>query len=211
MAIAYGGFTQADNTGSATLSFTGPTITGNNTIGVVMVHSYTTAEISITWGGVNMTQVDSITNSLVYNNLRLSLFYILNPSSDGTVVVTRGSNSFWIRATAAYYTGAKQSEQPDASANNKSISGTSLSTSVTTVADNCWTILAFQDDNGSGTAGTNCTQRGTMKYYDSNAALTPAGSKTMTVTGLNMSGSEEGDAIMMSISPSPTPNFFNFI
>ena len=129
------------------------------------------------------------------------MWYLINPASGAHNVVVSASGTSLIGGMAVSYTGAKQSAQPDAFATNSSSGATSITTSVTTVANNCWTVLYSKIDGTAITAGTGSTQRvnNTGKaLFDSNSALTPAGSKSMTLTD---AASPHWGVVMASFSP----------
>lgn len=149
------------------------------------------------------------------NGRYLSLWYILNPTSGTHSITITNSSSEYSEPFAVSYAGFTQSGQPDANTTNTAASGSSdVTTSVTTVADNCWTVLfavGRAADIGAGTGSTSrSVNAGGAGIFDSNAALTPAGSKSMTIT---RSGATEAGMIMASFSPatsspssSPSPS-----
>src|SRR6185436_7510389 len=188
-------------TGSVTSLTVAHTITGTNTILFAGVTSATTDLISgATFNGVAMTLINKVqtpTDRWTY------LFYLVAPAS-GThnVVVTASSTVDVIAATNASYTGAQQTGVPDAQTTNTVNPATSITTSVTTVANNCWTLL-YTNGLGVASGGTGSTSRivtGTTNdgIYDSNAAITPAGSHSMTI---NIGSSTARSVIMASFAP----------
>lgn len=153
----------------------------------------------VTYNGVAMTQVGKVVNA---GTEALYLYMLVAPASGTNNIVASKTGSELIQLGAASYTGAKQTGQPDASTTNTG-SGTSLTTSVTTVADNSWLILSAKH-TGAASAGTNTTLRidqsgnGQASIYDSNAAQTPAGSKSLqTTTGASQTYAH----VMASFSP----------
>ncbi len=60
---------------------------------------------------------------------------------------------------SASYTGTKQSGQPDSSNTNSGSTITTLTTSTTVVAANCWLILTGGYHSGTQSAGTGTTKR----------------------------------------------------
>lgn len=144
---------------------------------------------SITYNGAGMTlaakrTVEGSSNRFIY------LYYLIAPATGSNSVSVDFSSSHFILAGAISYTGAKQSAQPDATANSNAGSNvTSWATSVTVVANNSWAIVVEQGFNSSNlpAAGTGSTLRqvdaafGTMAMFDSNGPLA-AGSRSMTTT-----------------------------
>jgi len=154
---------------------------------------------------------DNITGA-TYNSVAMTLlnkqgvgdrweyfFYLLGPATGAhTFTITAINNPSFIGAVAASYTGVAQTGQPDASTMNNGASP--LTTTLTTVADNSWTILAARS-TAALSAGTGSTQRqlwsnSTFGLYDSNGPVTPAGSYGMTV-----SAAAAIQAIMGSFAP----------
>lgn len=86
------------------------------------------------------------------------------------------------------YSGCSQTDQPDAVKNAGFTTASSFSTTITTVADNSWVVatLTYRGSGTIGNTGVTTTDRGgRQQYWDSNGALTPAGSQTVSfsVTG----------------------------
>jgi hypothetical protein len=138
------------------------------------------------------------------------LYYQLNPASGANNVVVSASSSHYLGAGAADYTGIKLSAQPDATMTPHAGSGplTTLTSSITTVANNSWAILlenGFSGGNAPPTAGTGVTRRafdaafGGWALFDSNGLITPAGSYSMTTN--RSPGSDTIDHIALSFSP----------
>jgi hypothetical protein len=151
-----------------------------------------------------MTQVDKqadLTAGMGY------LYYLIAPATGANNVVISTGSSANIYGNAVSYTGAKQSAQPDAT--NKSQDGDGdgvYALAVTTVADNSWTVMAFVNGSAAGggaAAGSTLratnTSWGGFRMFDSNAAITPAGSYTMNVDSLGVSS--RISAVMASFSP----------
>ena len=125
-----------------------------------------------------------IANNSTANTYFISLYSLKNPpvgTASLTVVPSSGTAGF----TAESYTGCNQSVQPDVF-NTGSITSTSLTTSVTTVTDNAWLIGYFSSAANTMTAstGTNflIAQVNNVALGDSNGALSPIGSYSMSVT-----------------------------
>lgn len=190
MAIAFGALTQDAGGGSGltSLSWTGPTVSGSDTIGFVRVYIEGTGAADnltgITWNGSSMTLA---AKKIRGNNIGWEyLYYIYAPGSASTVTVSVSPASYIDGGMAAYYTGAKQSGGMNVT-NSASAVGNSLDVSVTTTVDNCWVVGSGISDNGGIGAGTGMTSRGTQSgvwiFGDSNGPKTPAGSYTIGLVG----------------------------
>ncbi len=175
----------------------------------------------VTYDGVAMTLLTKST-ALTAGRI-MYLYYLINPGSNTSpaVVITHTSQHYII-AIAVGYQGVYQASEPDTYTTNQTNTGgaTSLTTPLTTGANNCWTILfeqSYAAGNVGPTAGTNATETivgaafGQPALFDSNGAITPAQSFSMTT---NVASGSIGIAhIMVSIFPdtytpssSPKPN-----
>lgn len=198
MAIAFvAGADGGNNTGGTGLTYSYTCGSGANRLLVVGVAGDATVDdvTGVTYAGVSMTLAAK--KAATGTNNRVSyLFYLLAPATGANNVVISASTAHYILSGAADYTGVKQSAQPDATATaNGTGSVLLLTSSVTTVANNSWAILL---ENGYGsntppTASTGVTRRtfdavfGGWGLFDSNAAITPAGSYSMTTQRTNAS------------------------
>lgn len=154
-----------------------------------------------TYNGVAMTQLGVVTPSGV---IKLRAFGLANAPAGSHNVVVTSSSSNTVRLGSVSYNGCS-STQPDAVTTNGPTSAASpFTTTLTTVAANCWTVL-FADGVNAITAGTGSTFRlndsGTdgrfTALYDSNGALS-TGSHSMSVTH---TGTSVNTAIMLSLAP----------
>ena len=203
MAIAFDAAGGEFNTSGTTLS-DDFTCSGNNRILFVGVVNFAPTDDleAPKYGGVTMKLVGKQGfNSEASPGDWSYLYYLINPASGtNTLTVTRTDDTSTMHVVCTSYTGVKQSGVPDASAINVQDSGTSITTSVTTVADNCWTVLfcGAQKDVSAGT-GTTDRKSGIQNLIgDSNAPISPAGSTSMEVT----MGDTESATIMASFAPS---------
>lgn len=151
----------------------------------------------VTYAGVAMTLVTTVrtpSNTLTY------VFALANPASGANNVVVSASSSVLIGGTSNSYTGCAGTIDNHATGTNTPVM--TLTTAVTTVANNCWTFIAFRSTAGTNTAGSGVTNRtGTSIGFllgDSNAPKTPAGSVSMTVTNSTNAGLS---AILVSFAP----------
>jgi hypothetical protein len=163
-----------------------------------------------TWNGNAMTQVP--TNSPATFNpgtaVFVYLFYYAAGTGDGAahnVVATRTTTARKFDIAVSCYSGGAQTGIPDNSTSNTTASASSLTSTLTPNADNCWGLVA-QANNRTGGAGTGSTIRasgiGTLDYdlsiYDTNAAIHPAASTSMTTT---ITSASSGCQIMVSFAP----------
>lgn len=204
MAIAFVAAADGGNATATSLTFSYTCGSGSNRLLIVAVIGDLSVDdvTGVTYNGVAMTLIDK--QLVVSGGERILYFYyLLNPSSGANNVVVSASSSHFLAALAADYTGVSAL---DNSTKNEAGSVTSLTTSLTTVANNCWTMLAVDGYSGNSapTAGTGSTRRtfgaafGNVGLFDSNAAITPAGSYSMS-TGYP--GSTGIGHVMASFAP----------
>jgi hypothetical protein len=136
------------------------------------------------------------------------LYRLIAPASGAHDVVITTTGGHTVFAGAVSYTGADQTSQPSGTTNNSASGATSLLTSVTTTVDQAWTVLLEGSYNGNPEpgAGTGATKReadasfGTWGLFDSGAAISPAGSYSMTTTRSSATDREIGH-VMVAINP----------
>lgn len=158
----------------------------------------------ITYNGVAMTLVDKLN---VSGTVYIYIFKLVNPASGSHTIQVSASSSTYLFWAAVSYAGAHQSALVDGSA-VKSTGNTDGSgdwtKSITTTVDNDW-LLMWVNGQFTWTGQTNATMRAgnfSTRPADTNAAQTPAGSKSMTLraaTALGATGS-----ILIAFSPAPT-------
>lgn len=195
---AYGGFT-----GASSLTFSFTVGAGSNRLICVYVNANTSDDVS---GATFNSVATTLINKGAFTANRWTyLFYLLNPDSGAHNVVVSGVAGY-ISAVVSSYTGVLQSDQPDAQATKMNSSGaiTSMTTTLTTVADNCWTVLGGRWAVGNIAAGAGTTQRAedndfnSFGIFDSNGAITPAGSASLIITGTS---DERVNSCMASFKP----------
>lgn len=196
MAIAFDSSSFGNSNSATSITFS-HTCSGLNRILFVGVSTVSARTISsVTYNGIAMTNINRSGGSQV-----VALYYLIGPATGtNNIVVTIDSTSF-IYADSVSYTGVAQSGQPDAQ-NTSASTNTTRTTSVTTVADNCWAVLIARGvSDGDTNAGTGSTERvastGYIQMYDSNGPKTPAGSYSMSTTQVN----QEVTHAMASFSP----------
>ena len=203
MAIAYNTHTSASFNASASNLTYSHTTSGSDRMLFVGVSVRNTRTVtSVTYNGVTMTQAGSTSATAGILNY---LFYLINPAAGTNTVSVTQSAVDTITSCSISYTGVKQTSQPDATSSNSSTTTTSYSQSVTSVADNCFSVLYGDANSGATlTAGANTTIRNQPEInftggflIDSTAAKTPAGTFTLNVT----SASQTFAGCMASFSP----------
>ncbi len=179
----------AGGTGTGTSLTYSHTCTGSNLILFVAISVLTVGVddlTTVTYNSVAMTQVGKKNTNAGGDNRWVYLYYLVNPSTGANNIVISSTSSTQTTSNAVSYTGAKQTGVPDASATNSTTGSTSLTGTVTSIADNCWTVGAIRGSGGALSASGGTTIRGTIssfnKICDSNGAITPAGSTSLGYT-----------------------------
>lgn len=199
-AIAFDAASSAGLAGPATSITMSLAVAGSNELAIAgCTITDTSHTATAAYNGTSMSATSNSPHDFTFGN-RSYFWTLYNPDSGTHNVVVSLSGSAVAIAGSAAYTGV-DSTQPDNQANNEG-SGTTLSSSITTVADNAW-LAVWARNNGSLTvAGSDSTERSAgfgAGLYDSNAAKTPAGSHSISTN----SGSSVSIAHMIiSIKPS---------
>ncbi len=182
------------NLGLAVVGIEGDLFSGNDDL------------VSVTLGGQTMTLIDKVVGSADRYGY---LLYLVNPPSGSQHLIITFGSSHVIGRVISYYGGVKKTGQPDAFNHNVANTTTSLSTSVTTVADNCWLVAYGKSNSGDPGAGAGTTQRQSQSgfgIFDSNGVIHPAGTGTLVITA---GGSTTIGCVMASFSPAlNTGNMF---
>ena len=161
------------------------TCTGSDRI--LFVIAYATGGDNFTSGTYNSVALTEIAKVDRGDGRYINLLYLINPASGSNTVSLSYGGAGLYHGIASSYTGAKQSGVPDASVTNTA-ADTSVTGTVTTVADNTWLVGCYSSSTGGTiSAGANtllrqgATNSGPDTYLiDSNSLQTPAGSKSMT-------------------------------
>ena len=161
----------------------------------------------VTYNSIALTRI----SQLEFSSYTVDWWYLLAPAI-GTfdVVATAATTPTDFFGASVSYTGAQQSGVPDDDDGGGTI-GTAVTRTVTTVADNCWTVLAGMAGGGGAplTAGAGSTERGAtlvglsgtvpvFRLFDSDGAITPAGAYSMTFSCV---GTQLISAAMISFAP----------
>jgi len=165
------------------------TCTGDNRLLVVGDGNYgiyVPATASVTYNAVDLTPIGNKKEDWV----RISLFYLIAPATgSNTVAVTLSGTVDNALGGAISYTGADQSNQPDASNSASGGAGSSLTATVdvTTQVDNCWVVSIVKVGGGLTCGNTERWNETIATYYDiggsdTGGPKTPAGNQTMSWT-----------------------------
>lgn len=185
------------------------TCTGSDLILFVGVMGDVTTDriTGVTYNGVAMTLIDKILEGDDFPRWAY-LYYLIAPATGAHNVVISASASIALGGSASSYTGASQTGQPDASNKNSGsnvASGVDYTTSVTTIADNCWTVMFTKNDSGTATASTGSTLRTSnasgLSMWDSNGVISPAGARSMSV---QRNATSDWASVIASFSPVAT-------
>lgn len=192
-------------TGSAVTSLTfSHTCTGTNRL--IISNALVTTNVDrvtgVTYAAASMTRQTRVSETVGTNDEYM--YYLIAPATGANDVVWSFDSSQTCFASAASYTGVAQSGFPDASNTGTVTTGTSITVSVTTVADNCWLVSGCINSPGGLTAGTNTTNRNSPNSQemlgDSNVAETPPGSFSQNYTWATSGGAA---CAVVSIAPGP--------
>lgn len=208
MAIALDTSTRSSITTGTSITWA-HTVTGSDTMGFAgAAEGGTSSDLltGITWNGSAMTaagtgKVQVPADAWVY------LYYVVAPTT-GNIVASFSGTVTDAYGYGASYTGAKQTGQPDGSTTNTGSTINSLTTSVTTTADNSWGVLIGGSSNYTLGADTGYTERQASgatggigsTFGDSNGPKTPAGSLSLAIKR-NLGNTNIG-AVMATFSPS---------
>lgn len=219
MAIARDAVSNATGTTSSISVSWSHTCTGANLVLVAHFYAAASETMTATYNGVSMTQVSFSGSSGGGDGVYT--FILVNPATGahnivGTYSANVGNLHYGVGAS---YTGCAQGLQPDATNQTVTSSATSISTTVTTIANNAWIVGCAYGGNAAGFAATgayNIAFHGTggstsalgwnaIATMDTNGAVTPAGA---TAVGLSMSGSANEMALTgVSLVPAGTIAF----
>lgn len=205
MAIAYDTSTQANTGAASSLTFS-HTCTGSDRVLVLDVYWSSSRTVSsIQYAGVAMTA--AVTQLDTGGGERHGMYYLIAPATGANNVVITLSGSASIVGIASSYTGADQTTVIGATRTELGLeTGTTYAEALTTLTDDSWVVWGTRDYAGRTiTAGANTalrqresTQFG-MILADSNAAVNPAGSRTLNLNA-NLSANWFSD-ILVEIKP----------
>lgn len=214
MAIAFDA-SAGSNTGVPATSLTyAHTCTGTDRILFIgaMVALSTDSITGVTYNGVSATLITSRASPPT-SGYYAKLYYLVAPSTGANNVVISSSSSGYVFGKSVSYTGASQTGQPDASTTGTTTS-TSYTTSLTSIADNCWAVLYDAGDRQpvASTGSTSRTTGSNDGIFDNNSAKTPAGSISMSLTRASGGGQAQVMATFKPVATATTNSgFFMFM
>lgn len=168
------------------------TISGNNRLLLVgvFVDGGSTAEVisGITYNSVPMTQLSKLQRASPDDTAWTYLYYLIAPDT-GThdIEVTTSVSAYIGLGIGASYTETNQSSQPDAANEDSAHATTSISTTVTTVAEGCWVMAYGYNDNAGIIPGIGMNPRAVVAdaamFGDSAGSVTPPGNYVIGISG----------------------------
>ncbi len=189
--IAYDNSAIAGNgTPASSLTFSYATNSNTNGLMIVSVDESATSSCTsdkvtgVTYNGRSLTDAGYYVRNSTTVNGAVKTYYGYSPATSTNNIVVSASASCILYATAATYTGVKQSGFPDASGTGNPLSDSGAVTlfqaTTTTANNNAWAVLlGVPSTSGTATAGANTTlrqqQSGNLYYADSNGPVSPAG------------------------------------
>lgn len=223
MAIAFDATNKANGAAtSLTFSHT-MSATANSILFVWAIAQSGRSITGVTYNGSAMTLITSGTPTGALSAYPYALFATLSPASGAhnVVVSISGTGTPDIWGGSVSYTGAKQSLTMDAiQAGNGGASSTSFTfTDPNSVANNCWKLaLVMQNSASVLSASTGATARSASdaignaeRMFDSNSAITPAGSYSMSMTSPSSGGWYYSAVTFAPPTPPTDGNFLAFM
>jgi hypothetical protein len=187
-------------TSTLTSSFTVGTSTTNRMLFVGVVGDIGSNNITgVTYAGVSMTLIGTNHNS---GDRYIDLYALPNPATGTNNYTVTANDNGLIATVLESFSGVNQTVAMDATSTANVNSSTTLTTSLTTVANNDWSILISRGAVNAATAGASSTLRAsnaTFQTWDTNGPKTPAGTQSMTI---NNAGDTMA-SIMAAFSPVP--------
>jgi hypothetical protein len=193
---------------SQTVSFTvGSSSNSYLVVGIIIQGGFTCT--GVTYGGVSMTQLTSVSASGVTSGETNYLFGLASPASGANNIVASYSGTSTNAVSASSFAGAQSTTAVEGS-NTATGSSNPASVSVTTITNNDW-LVGFARGQSNTTAGTNTTIRGVatnINMMDSNGAQTPPGSFSLNFTDLS---NNAWAAMAIALQPAATAANGNFL
>jgi len=161
MAIAYDAVSEGNRDASAGVNTDfSHSCTGSDRFLVVHVATYKSGSgdivTGVTYNGVSMTLLNQET---AQTEVETYMFYLANPASGSNTVSIKHPSNNYIWGIAGSYTGVDQTTPIDSSASGTTSGSTSITSTTTVVASNCWLIGGFENTNNMTTAGAGTTRR----------------------------------------------------
>lgn len=125
------------------------TCTGTNLLLFAFVSANTSNTPTVTYGGVSMTQIG--TTAYNVGGYYGSIFYLIAPLTGSNTVATNATGNTDSTTRTSSYTGMRQYSQPDASIQINPGANTTITTTVSVVASNCWLVGGYGQTSGTTT------------------------------------------------------------
>ena len=185
------------------------TVTGSNTavvVGIDLIDTNARTVSTVTWNGISLAKLDASNFSA---SRRGEFWGGVTGTPDGSahnvVITLSGASSNGLDSTAWFNSGVPQSGFPDSHNFNAVAGASSITTSTTVVASNCW-LVGFGVGAGGATsisAGTGTTQRDTFTNFEPQAAedsngTVGTGSRSLQINFVG--GSDNGVLFVASIA-----------
>lgn len=211
-AIAFDAASSGGTSSSGTGWTWSHTVTGTNTILLVQLNQNTDDHVSgVTYNSVAMTKLTGVNFGV--NPSNVSVWYLINPSTGANTISVSTNQDRSMVGSSVSYTGVSQTGFPDASGSANANGVTTITATLTTVADNAWVILfnSLSEGTDNQTAGAGTTlRRNTGNFgfanvsaiFDNNVAKTPAGSVSLIA---NWTNSSNYGYIKVSLAPVIVP------
>jgi hypothetical protein len=158
----------------------------------------------VTYAGVSASLVTSVTSGL---GERMTYLYTLaSPATGANNVIVTSTNNHYLLVGAADYSGVSTGALDAQIGSTDSVLEDTYTSSITTVADNCWVLTVAENGAFSVSGGTGATLRAHGATYtdwglfDSNGVVHPAGSFSAATT-LNHSSTSQQIHVMASFGP----------
>ncbi len=174
-------------------------------VGIQNGGSNTNNITAVTYAGVALTKITSI-NAAALLGQQWDYWFLAGPATGTNNVVITGNVSAVINGGCVFYTGSSLTGQPDAgpTSNLQATGGTNTST-VVSVADNCWQIVTGGDSGNTNSAASGALRGnapgGALYFYDSGGPIHPAGSNNVVIN----TSSALGPSLVIGITISPVP------
>src|SRR3569623_1605554 len=178
---------------------------GSNEFITIACFEANNSAMNATVDGNSATVIASQQQATTDPNL-MYLFYYLGTNPGSHVISCSSVDAGGIlEANSAFYSGVRQSGQPDNYTTSQSDAVISKTTSLNTAANNSWTFLLARWQGNPISAGTGSTKRGAtdsvgITYFDSNGPISPNGETSMSIED---SGSHNVCTIMVAFAPAP--------
>lgn len=183
MAISFDNYTLYNGPGGESTMTQAVTVTGSNTFLFVDVRFQATTDqvTGVTCNGVAMTKLQFLNVGIAGNDGN-TVFYLFGATT-GNVVASLGT-AVGSNLRIASYAGVSNAGLDSSGNFNAGAPATTLSISLTSVADNSWMVGMMRNQAGAFTmtSGTDRSASDAVIIADSNGPIHPAGSATLSGT-----------------------------